>query len=73
MSPSTSVTAQHVMSTAPLPEPLACLDWRRFSELTLDELYEVMTLRQEIFVIEQRCFYLDADGVDQELGQLPCP
>ena len=66
MSPSTSVTAPHVMSTAPLPEPLARLDWRRFSELTLDELYEVMTLRQEIFVIEQRCFYLDADGVDQE-------
>ncbi|MFT4758076.1 MAG: ElaA protein [Paraglaciecola sp.] len=36
-----------------------------FSEFSLEELYEVMALRQEVFVVEQDCPYLDADGKDQ--------
>jgi ElaA protein len=35
-----------------------------FSELTVYELYSVMALRQEVFVVEQNCPYLDADGKD---------
>jgi ElaA protein len=35
-----------------------------FIQLTLDELYEIMKLRQEVFVVEQNCPYLDADGID---------
>ncbi len=35
-----------------------------FAELTVYELYDVMALRQEVFVIEQNCPYLDADGKD---------
>lgn len=35
-----------------------------FEELTLQELYEIMRLRQEVFVVEQNCPYLDADGKD---------
>jgi ElaA protein len=35
-----------------------------FSELTVYELYSVMALRQEVFVVEQNCTYLDADGKD---------
>ncbi len=36
-----------------------------FEAFTLDELYAVMRLRQEVFVVEQDCPYLDADGLDQ--------
>jgi ElaA protein len=38
--------------------------WSTFSELSLEELYDVMRLRQEVFVVEQECPYLDADGLD---------
>ncbi|AFK04826.1 GCN5-related N-acetyltransferase [Emticicia oligotrophica DSM 17448] len=36
-----------------------------FYELSLDELYEIMVLRQEIFIVEQNCPFVDADGKDQ--------
>ena len=36
-----------------------------FSELSLTQLYESLRLRQEVFVVEQFCPYLDADGNDQ--------
>ncbi|MEM1217824.1 MAG: GNAT family N-acetyltransferase [Bacteroidota bacterium] len=35
-----------------------------FEELSLVELYHLMALRQEVFVVEQDCPYLDADGKD---------
>jgi ElaA protein len=38
---------------------------RTFAELTVSELYAIMQLRQRVFVVEQRCAYQDADGVDQ--------
>lgn len=37
---------------------------RAFHELTVDELYAIVALRERVFVVEQRCAYLDADGVD---------
>lgn len=37
---------------------------KSFSELNLKELYDIMVLRQEVFVVEQDCPYLDADGKD---------
>lgn len=40
------------------------LSIKTFSELTNRELYAIMKLRQEIFIVEQDCPYLDADGVD---------
>lgn len=36
-----------------------------FYELSLDELYAIMVLRQEVFVLEQNCPFVDADGKDQ--------
>lgn len=39
---------------------------RLWSELTRDELYALMVARQEVFVVEQTCPYLDADGADAE-------
>lgn len=37
---------------------------KTFNQLTVSELYAIMKLRQEIFVVEQNCVYLDADGLD---------
>ena len=39
---------------------------KRFDELTLQELHDLLALRQEIFVVEQECAYLDIDGFDKE-------
>lgn len=36
-----------------------------FAELTTIELYEVLKLRTEVFIIEQNCFYQDCDGKDE--------
>lgn len=36
-----------------------------FEELNNEELYTVMRLRQQVFVVEQNCPYLDCDGKDQ--------
>ena len=35
-----------------------------FDLLDAGRLYQIMTLRQEVFVVEQACAYLDADGKD---------
>lgn len=37
---------------------------RAFDELTTTELYAITQLRERVFVVEQNCPYLDADGVD---------
>ena len=37
-----------------------------FNDLTLDQLYKLMVLRQEVYIVEQDCPYLDADSKDQE-------
>lgn len=36
-----------------------------FYKLSLDQVYAIMKVRQEVFVVEQDCPYLDADGKDQ--------
>ena len=37
-----------------------------FRELTLDELYELLRIRSEVFVVEQDCVYQDLDYDDQK-------
>ena len=37
-----------------------------FEDLSVHQLYDVMNLRQEVFLIEQNTSYLDADNVDQD-------
>lgn len=39
--------------------------WSAFDELSRDELYEILRVRQEVFTVEQNCAYQDADGLDQ--------
>lgn len=36
-----------------------------FDKLNTNQLYRICTLRQEVFVVEQNCAYLDADGKDR--------
>jgi ElaA protein len=38
---------------------------KQFHELTVNELYAIIQLRNEVFVIEQNCIYQDADNKDQ--------
>ena len=44
--------------------------WRAWAELTRDELYALLALRQAVFVVEQDCAYQDADGYDAEARHL---
>ena len=36
-----------------------------YNELSTDLLYQILKVRQEVFVVEQQCNYLDADEFDQ--------
>ena len=40
-------------------------EWKAFNELTADQVYTILCVRQEVFVLEQECLYLDADGSDR--------
>lgn len=44
------------------------MDWKikPFNELTIDELYAILHLRSEVFVLEQHCVYQDMDYSDQK-------
>jgi ElaA protein len=44
--------------------------WRKFHELSPDELYEILSLRAMVFVVEQDCAYLDLDGADRRAQHL---
>ena len=39
---------------------------KTFNELTVDELYALLRVRSEVFVVEQDCVYQDMDGDDKE-------
>lgn len=39
---------------------------KRFEELTLDELYAILKIRVEVFVVEQQCPYPEIDGKDKQ-------
>ena len=41
-----------------------------FADLTPADLYAALQLRQKVFVVEQKCAYLDADGVDRVADHL---
>jgi ElaA protein len=43
------------------------IQWKikSFENLSVNELYDILRLRSEIFVVEQNCVYLDLDGKDK--------
>ena len=50
------------------------VDWKikRFEELTTTELYEILRVRAEVFVVEQTCVYQDLDEKDKKAYHLFC-
>jgi len=38
--------------------------WSRFNQMSVDDLYAVVRLREAVFIIEQNCPYPDSDGRD---------
>jgi len=44
--------------------------WSRFNELSVDDLYAIVRLREAVFIIEQNCPYPDADGRDPNAWHL---
>lgn len=43
---------------------------KAFQDLTVDELYNLLRLRSEVFVVEQNCVFLDQDDKDQKCFHL---
>lgn len=41
-------------------------DKKPFASLSLEELYGILQLRQEVFILEQACVYSDLDNKDQK-------
>jgi len=50
------------------------MNWKikRFEELTTTELYEILRVRAEVFVVEQSCVYQDLDLKDKKAYHLFC-
>lgn len=46
------------------------IEWQvlRFEQLSTHQLYQLLSLRVEVFVVEQTCFYQELDGKDLEEG-----
>jgi ElaA protein len=42
---------------------------KHFNELSLEQLYDLLKLRIDVFVVEQTCYYPDLDGDKNELDR----
>lgn len=40
--------------------------WRQFNQLNVNELYQLLQLREQVFQIEQNSLYVDLDDQDQQ-------
>ncbi len=42
------------------------MNWtiKKFKELNVEEIYKILALRNEVFIVEQECPYLDCDNKD---------
>jgi len=51
---------------------MTSITWQKkhFKDLSINELYKLMALRQEVFIVEQDCPYLDADEWDFDCHHL---
>ena len=50
------------------------MNWKikKFKELNIEELYKILALRNEVFIVEQECPYLDCDDKDFNSYHLFC-
>ena len=47
-----------------MKKPFRFFKWKAFKDLSIFDLYEIMSFRQNIFSVEQETWYKDADGLD---------
>lgn len=45
-------------------------EWSNFENLSKEKFIEILRVRQEVFVVEQDCPYLDIDGLDEHSWHL---
>lgn len=50
--------------------PILTWTFKHFRDLSANELYELLQLRSDVFVIEQQCIYRDLDDKDQKCDHL---
>ncbi|MBO0575017.1 GNAT family N-acetyltransferase [Clostridium botulinum] len=43
---------------------------KKFNELSVEEIYEILKIRNEVFIVEQECPYEDCDGKDKNAYHL---
>ncbi|MCR1933408.1 GNAT family N-acetyltransferase [Clostridium tepidum] len=43
---------------------------KKFNELTVEEIYEILKIRNEVFIVEQKCPYDDCDDKDKDAYHL---
>ncbi|MDQ2752352.1 MAG: GNAT family N-acetyltransferase [Bacteroidota bacterium] len=43
---------------------------KHFTELSVAQLYDILQLRSEVYVVEQQCIFLDMDGIDKQCYHL---
>lgn len=50
----------------------SAISWQcaEFAELAPETLYEILRLRQQVFILEQSCLYMDLDGHDRQAYHL---
>lgn len=51
-------------------QPTLNWQWTRFDDLRPRDLYALLRARSEVFVVEQRCAFVDTDGVDPHAWHL---
>ena len=39
---------------------------KRFKELSVEEIYQILKVRADVFIVEQKCIYKDIDGKDEK-------
>ena len=58
------VSRERLLRTSTLSAVDISFEVKPFDDLSGREVYELLALRAEIFVVEQKCAYLDPDGKD---------
>ncbi len=54
----------------PAPSDALRWQWSRFDTMAPADLYAALALRQRVFVVEQQCVFVDADGADEQAFHL---
>ncbi len=50
--------------TNPIEKRTISWTWQNFDELSTNALYRIISARESVFVVEQKCPYLECDGLD---------